>query len=133
MAKQPPKQKPNYTGSLLMFIGSIAFVFVVFQIWGTPPAWLSGGISASLPALVLGIIAATAVVSSIAYLLATLGSCIMVKSDNEDRNMRMTRWTQKMGTWSAFTLLVLTLPGPLSWVVLIGLVLSLIGSAMSMM
>lgn len=127
------KQQPNYAGWLLKFIGSVAYLYVVWQIWSSPPAWLAGGLSASLPALGLGIIAATAVLSSVVYFLGTLGWAMMAKSSKDEKSMRMSMWVWKTGMWSAFTLFVLTLPGSLSWVVLIGFVLSLIGSAMSMM
>lgn len=132
MAKQAPKQASNHKGRLLKFIGSVAYVVVVFSLWTNPPAWLAGGLWTSLPALALGIIAATAVLSSIAYFFATLGGTMMAKNDDENMRM-MNMWTWKTGMWASFSLFVLTLPGPWSWVVLIGFVLSLIGSAATMM
>ncbi len=127
------KQSPKHLGWLFKLVGSLAYLYVTWQIWASPPLWLVGGLSASLATLGLGMIAATAVLSSVAYFFATFGSGFMENKKETDMNMRMSAWTWRMGTWSAFSLFVLTIPGPWSWVVLIGFVLSMIGSAMSMM
>lgn len=125
------KQK-NGTGWLLRFVASLAYLYVVWQLWSSPPGWLANGLSASLAAFGLGIIMATAVISSVSYVIATFSSGMMTGAKKEE-DMRMSMWTWRMGMWSAFTLFVLTLPGPWSWLVLIGFVLSLIGTGMSKM
>ncbi len=121
-------RKPNYTASLLKFIGSFAFIYVIWSIWMSPPAWLADGISASLPAFGLGLFAASAVLTSFALFIATLANSVYM-ADGTAQHMQM--WSWKMGMWSAFALFVLTLPGPKSWLVFIGFILYSVGNMMS--
>ncbi len=128
MPKQQAKSKPNNSFAwLLKFIGSLAYVYVAWQILASPPAWFSLGPSLSIQLLGLYIIAAVGIMSAIGLLLATLFS---FKMDDSGITSMLT-W--KMAMWSTFTLLVLTLPGPSLWIVLIGFVLYSVGSAAARM
>lgn len=122
------KQQPNWTAWGLQFIGSLIYLYVVFQLWNSP---LPGGnLSGSLAALGLGLLFAVAVLTSVTYFLTTLASVKMA-----DKEMSM--WSWKTSMWAAGSLVVLTVAGGAAgtWtaVAVLGFVLASIGNGMSKM
>ncbi|MDE1861269.1 MAG: hypothetical protein KGH72_06165 [Candidatus Micrarchaeota archaeon] len=122
------KQQPNWTGWGLKFIGSLVYLYVVYQLWSNPLP--SGSLSGSLAALGLGVLFAVAVLSTVSLFLMTLASIKMY-----DKEMAM--WDWKTIMWSGGSLVILTIAGGAAgtWtaVALLGFVLASLGAGMSKM
>ncbi len=117
-------KKPNWTAWVLKFVGSLAYLYVVWQLW-------SGGVG---PSGVLGpVLFGLGVVTAVSFFIMTLVS--LMANDDEMKQMGM-----KVSVIAGFALLALLAPTsataiwPSSWalVALLGFVLSYIGTGMEM-
>lgn len=120
------KNQPNWTAWGLQFIGSLIYLYVVWQLWsGT---WMA--LNSSLAALGLGVLFAVGVLTSVSFFLSTLAS---VKMSNKEMSM----WSWKSSMWAALALVVLTIAAGATntWtaVAVLGYVLASLGLGMSKM
>jgi len=120
-------KKPNWAAWALRFVGSLAFLAVVWQLWGGVTAPVSAYATSVFAPVLFGI----AVVSSVSLFLGTLAALAAPGKD-------MGSWNGKLVTWSGFSLLALltVVPGgwaTWSWIALVGFVLAFVGVGMDMM
>src|SRR5271156_4324470 len=114
------KKATNWTAWVLKFVGSLAYLYVVWQLWaGVGPAGVFGPVLFGL-----------AVVMAVGFFIMTLVSLM----SNEDE---MKAWSMKSSLVAGFALLALTAPTAAtaawsSWalVALIGFVLAYVGTGM---
>lgn len=123
------KNQPNMGAWFLTLIGSLAYLYVVYKLWGMSGTWPA--LTSSLAALGVGLLFAVAVLTSVSLVLMTLASLKM-----NDKDMHMWSWKNTM--WAAFSLVVLTvatagMASTWTLVVVIGFVLASIGNGMSKM
>ncbi len=114
------KKATNWTAWILKFVGSLAYLYVVWQLWaGIGPAGVFGPILFGL-----------AVVMAVGFFIMTLVS--LMSNDNEIKN-----WSGKSAVVAGFALLAITAPtvataGWSSWtlVALVGFILAYVGTGM---
>ncbi|MDE1768215.1 MAG: hypothetical protein KGH64_00220 [Candidatus Micrarchaeota archaeon] len=112
-----PNKKPNWTSWVLRFVGSLAYLGVVWQLW-------QAGLSSAniLNPILFGL----AVVTSIAFFFVTLAD-LMGNSDIKTKD-----WSMKTNFYAGFALLALVAPAAGTWalIALVGFILAYIGSGM---
>lgn len=132
------KMKTNWGAFLLSLIGALIYLYVIWNVWGAMPGWLSaqpaaagagGAMVPTLPSVIQAILFAAAVVGAISFLLTTLGKTMM-SSD------MMNTWSMKAHLMAGLALVALSVPpapGLWFWIAVIGFVLAELGDAMAMM
>lgn len=132
------KMKMNWGAFLLSLIGALIYLYVIWNVWGAMPAWLSaqpaaagagGAMVPTLPSVIQAILFGVAVVGAISFLLVTLGKTMM-------QNEMMSNWSMKVHFIAGLALIALSVPpAPVMWfwIVVIGFVLAELGDSMSMM
>lgn len=113
-------KKPNWLAWALKFIGSLVYLYVVYQLWTYP---VSGSVFAP-------VLFGLAVVLSVALFLANLATLAAPKGD-------LKMWVSKTVTWGGFALIAATytmgsMVGPATATALIGFIIAYIGSGMDM-
>lgn len=119
-------KKPNWTAWVLKFVGSLAFLDVVWNVWqaGVTPAGVFGPILFGL-----------AVVMTVGFFIMTL---VALTGSNSDE---MKTWSMRSAMAGGFALLALLAPtistagwpGTWIWVALVGFVLAYVGTGMDRM
>ncbi len=116
------KSKPNYGAWALKFIGSLVYLYVLYQLWSP------GAISNVFGPILFGV----AAVASVALFITNLSALTMTKDD------KMTMWLAKLGNIGGFALLAAAYVSPAAMAggllaeALVGFVIVYIGSGMDM-
>jgi hypothetical protein len=112
-------KKPNWTAWVLKFVGALAYLDVVWTLWQAPQTSVFGPVLVGL-----------AVVMSVGFFIGTL---VNLMGSNDDK---MKMWNARQAMIAGFALLSLmatgSVTGTLSWVALVGFVLSYVGNGMDM-
>ncbi len=114
-------KKPNWTAWVLKFVGSLAYLDVVWNLW-----------QAGSQASVLGpVLFGLAVVMAVAFFIMTL---VNLSGSNDDD---MKQWSSKTALYTGFALLSLvgvgSITGTAALVALVGFVLAYVGTGMDRM
>jgi hypothetical protein len=113
-------KKTNWTAWVLKFVGSLAYLYVVWQLWaGVGPAGIFGPILFGL-----------AVVMAVGFFIMTLVSLMSNNDELKDGSMKSSLLT-------GFALLALLAPtaataawGSWAWIALVGFILAYVGTGM---
>ena len=114
--------KPNYGAWALKFIGSLVYLYVLYQLW------VPGTVSGAVGPILFGI----AAVASVALFITNLTALAMPRSD------KSSMWLAKLVNVGGFALLASAYVGPavmaggLLTEALVGFVIAYIGSGMDM-
>lgn len=123
-------KKPNWAAWALRFVGSLAYLVVVWQLWQGIGAGTPGGTALYTSNVFAPVLFGLAVISAVSLFLGTLASLAGSGKD-------MSAWNWRLSAMGGFSLLsiVSLIPGSSSWawIALVGFVLAFIGIGMDMM
>jgi hypothetical protein len=114
--------KPNYGAWALKFIGSLVYLYVLYQLW------VPGSVSGTFGPILFGV----AAVASVALFITNLAALTMSRDD------KMSMWLAKLVNVGGFALLAAAYVGPAGMAgsllseALVGFVIAYIGTGMDM-
>ncbi len=133
-----PKGKGFNGPFFLSLIGTLLYLYVLYNVRAAMPAWLGaqtasqgmgGAVVPTYPSVIMAVMFGLAMASALSLLLTILVGAMAVNKD-------MRKWQLKAGFISGLSLFALTAapaPGMLFWLTAAGFVLAQIGSGMSSM
>ena len=104
-------KKPNWTAWVLKFVGSFAYLYVLWQIWA--------GVSGTFGSILFGL----AAVTTVGFFITTLAGLMATSAE-------MKNWSMRAAFVAGFALIAATMGSGSALVALVGFVLAYIGNGM---